>query len=92
MQVQTILNQCYKFKSFVYHQVRFVTMNGEKCIEVDVLPRRNSRPICSCCEKPAALYDSLNKRRFEFIPMWGVLGVSCLPDAPCKVLRLRGKG
>ena len=23
MQVQTILNQCYKFKSFVYHQVAF---------------------------------------------------------------------
>ena len=71
MQVQTILNQCYKFKSFVYHQVRFVTVNGKKCIEVDVLPRRNSRPICSCCEKPATLYDSLNKRRFEFIPLWG---------------------
>ena len=71
MQLKTILNQCQKFKSFVYDQVRFVDWNGEKYIEVDVLPRRNSKAICSCCEKPAPLYDRLNKRRFEFIPLWG---------------------
>ncbi len=71
MQLKTILNQCQKFKSFVYDQVRFVDWNGEKHIEVDVLPRRNSKAICSCCEAPAPLYDRLNKRRFEFIPLWG---------------------
>lgn len=71
MQLKTILNQCQKFKSFVYDQVRFVDWNGEKHIEVDVLPRRNSKAICSCCEKPAPLYDRLNKRRFEFVPLWG---------------------
>ena len=71
MQLKTILNQCQKFKSFVYHQVRFVDWNGEKHIEVDVLARRNSKAICSCCERPAPLYDRLDKRRFEFIPLWG---------------------
>jgi len=71
MQVKTILNQCHKFKSFVYDQVRFVDWNGEKHIEIDVLPRRNSKVICSCCERPAPLYDRLNKRRFEFVPLWG---------------------
>lgn len=71
MQLKTILNQCYKFKSFVYDQVRFVNGNGQKHIEIDVLPRRNSKAICSGCEKPAPLYDRLNKRRFEFIPLWG---------------------
>lgn len=71
MQLKTILNQCQKFKSFVYDQVRFVDWNGEKHIEVDMLPRRNSKAICSCCEAPAPLYDRLNKRRFEFIPLWG---------------------
>jgi transposase len=71
MQLKTILNQCQKFKSFVYDQVRFVDWNGEKHIEVDVLPRRNSKAICSCCERPAPLYDRLNKRRFEFVPLWG---------------------
>ena len=71
MQLKTILNQCQKFKSFVYDQVRFVNWNGEKHIEVDVLPRRNSKAICSGCERPAPLYDRLNKRRFEFVPLWG---------------------
>lgn len=71
MQLKTILNQCYKFKSFVYDQVRFVNGQGNKHIEIDVLPRRNSKAICSGCEKPAPLYDRLNKRRFEFIPLWG---------------------
>jgi transposase len=71
MQLKTILNQCYKFKSFVYDQVRFVNGHGQKHIEIDVLPRRNSKAICSCCEKSAPLYDRLNRRRFEFIPLWG---------------------
>ena len=69
MQLKTILNQCYKFKSFVYDQVRFVNGNGKEHIEIDVLPRRNSKAICSGCEKPAPLYDRLNRRRFEFIPL-----------------------
>ena len=71
MQLKTILNQCYKFKCFVYDKVRFVFHKGEKCLEIDVVPRRNSDAICSCCDKPAPLYDRLNKRRFEFIPLWG---------------------
>jgi len=71
MQLKTILNQCYKFKRFVYDKVRFVFHNGEKCLEVDVIPRRNSKAICSCCDMPAPLYDQLDKRHFEFIPVWG---------------------
>ncbi len=71
MQLKTILNQCYKFKCFVYDKVRFVFRNGETCLEIDVVPRRNSEAICSCCDKPAPLYDRLDERRFEFIPVWG---------------------
>ena len=71
MQLKTILNQCYKFKCFVYDKVRFVLCNGEKCLEIDVIPRRNSHAICSCCGKPAPLYDHLTRRRFEFVPLWG---------------------
>jgi len=71
MQLKTILNQCHKFKSFVYDNVRFVVEYGERIIEVTVVPRRNSQAICSCCSRPAALYDRLKERRFEFIPLWG---------------------
>jgi len=65
------LNKCYKFKCFVYGKVRPVFRNGEECLEIDVVPRRNSKAICSCCSKPAPLYDKLDVRRFEFIPLWG---------------------
>ncbi len=71
MQLKTILNQCYKFKSFVYGQVHFVDRQGHTHIEVQVRPRRNSRATCSSCSQPAPLYDRLNKRHFEFIPLWG---------------------
>jgi transposase len=71
MQLKTILNKCHRFKSFIYEQVRFVTRGGEKQIEVDVVPRRNSNALCSCCGQPATLYDRLTERRFEFIPLWG---------------------
>jgi len=71
MQVKTILNQCHKFKSFVYVKVCFVVENGERFIEVKLIPRRNSKAICSGCGDPAPLYDRLKGRRFEFIPLWG---------------------
>ncbi len=71
MLLKTILNDCHKFKSFVYDKVRFVFKNGEKLLEVTVLPRRNSQAICSCCGRTAPLYDRLGVRRFEFIPLWG---------------------
>lgn len=71
MLIKTILNDCQKFKSFVYDKVHFVIENGEKLIVIAVLPRRNSQAICSCCGRIAPLYDRLQERRFEFIPMWG---------------------
>jgi hypothetical protein len=45
MQVKTILNQCHRFKCFVYDKVRFVIDNGERLIEVTVVARRNSQAI-----------------------------------------------
>jgi transposase len=55
----------------VYDKVRFVQEKGETFLEVVVLARQNSKAICSQCAKPAALYDRLEQRRFEFIPLWG---------------------
>ncbi len=73
MLLKTILNNCQKFKSFVYGESRFVLYEGKKAIEIEVKPRRNSKTICSGCHKPAPGYDSLDERKFEFIPIWGFL-------------------
>jgi transposase len=38
-----------------------------------VRPRVGSKAICSGCHRPAAGYDQLAERPFEFIPVWGFL-------------------
>jgi transposase len=69
MQLIRLLNACYRHPGFVYEEARL--LEAEKLIEIDVRPRRGSRAICSSCGKPAAGYDTLPQRRFEFIPVWG---------------------
>jgi transposase len=71
MLLTTILNQCYRFKGFVYGQARFVRYLGQQSIEVLVRPRKGSRALCSGCGVRCAGYDHLPERRFEFIPLWG---------------------
>jgi transposase len=71
MQIITLLNQCYRFPGFVYHQVRL--SEDDKCLEIWVRPRVGSKAICSGCHLPAAGYDHLAERPFEFIPVWGFL-------------------
>lgn len=71
MLIKTILNKCHKFKSFIYGQVRLVNYFGENVIEIDIRPRVNSKAICSSCHNTASLYDKIDTRRFEFIPIWG---------------------
>ncbi|MBT4131039.1 MAG: ISL3 family transposase [Gammaproteobacteria bacterium] len=72
MQIKTILNRVQKFKSFVYGKVRLLGCRENTRIEVDVVPRSNSRPRCSKCGRSGPCYDHLPMRRFEFVPLWGV--------------------
>lgn len=68
MLVKTVLNRVHKVKGFVYEKVRF---NGEQ-IEVEVRPRKGSRPICSGCGRPGPGYDTLSSRCFAFVPLWAL--------------------
>jgi transposase len=68
MQVKTVLNRVHKIKGFVYGNVRFA---GDQ-IEVDVRPRKGSRPICSGCGQPGPGYDTLWERYFRFVPLWAI--------------------
>ena len=71
LQLITILNRCHRFPGFVYQQARF--SSDHKSIEIAVRPRKGSQAVCSRCHQPAAGYDQLGERRFEFIPLWGFL-------------------
>jgi transposase len=85
MQLKTILNRVEPFKSFVYGKATWVEGAGRPTIEVEVHARKNGRAICSGCGCRRAGYDRLRKRRFEFVPLWGiaVYFVSALRRVDC---------
>ena len=71
MRLITLLNHCQHFPGFVYEKARLCPESS--IIEIHVRPRRGSKPVCSGCHKPAAGYDQLSIRRFEFVPFWGFM-------------------
>jgi len=71
MLIKTILNKCHRFKSFVYGKAYFTEDEGRGVLKVEIVPRKNSKGICSNCHQLAPGYDKLEEREFEFIPVWG---------------------
>jgi transposase len=41
-------------------------------IEIDISPHARNRPRCSRCGRRGAQYDTLEARRFEFVPLWHI--------------------
>ena len=73
MQLQTILNRVEKYKSFVYGRTCWVEDGGRAAIEIEIQARRNGRPVCAGCGRKRPGYDRLPVRRYEFVPLWGLL-------------------
>jgi transposase len=73
MRIQTILNRVEKFKSFVYGDARLKKQADGLSLVIQVKPRKNSRVFCSGCGRPGLVYDRLQARRFQFVPLWGIL-------------------
>jgi transposase len=73
MRIQTILNRVEKFKSFVYGEASLEEHDDGPALVVQIEPRKNSRVFCSGCGHPGPAYDHLEERRFEFVPLWGIL-------------------
>jgi transposase len=70
MLLKTILNHIEKHSSFVYHAVRF--REDRRALEIDVVPRRGARPVCSGCSQRRSVYDTMAPREFQFVPLWGL--------------------
>jgi len=73
MRIQTMLNRVEKFKSFVYGAAHFEEQADGPALVVEMRPRKNSRPHCSGCGRRGRAYDRLEERRFEFVPLWGMV-------------------
>jgi transposase len=72
MQLKTILDHVQKFKSFVYGNIVWVKYDHSKTLLIEVLARKNSKPICSGCGSPGPCYDTLEPRKYEFVPLWNI--------------------
>ena len=70
--LKTILNRIQKFPSHVYKDARLLGQGDQQCLEIDIVPRKNGRCLCSGCLRPAPGYDVLAPRRFQFIPLWNI--------------------
>ena len=72
MLVKSILNRLEKQPGFVYDAVRLVEGAGRLSLEIQLRPRKGTRPRCSRCRRPGPTYDTLELRRFEFVPLWAI--------------------
>ena len=72
MQLKTILNRVQRHASFVYAGVRWVEATPLR-LEVELRPRAGSRPTCAGCGRRGPTHDRLAPRRFQFVPLWGIL-------------------
>jgi transposase len=74
MRLSTILNRLEKYKSFVYGNGRLERdCGGNLSLVIPIRPRKRSRAECSGCGRRGSTYDRLKERRFEYVPLWGLL-------------------
>lgn len=74
LQLQTVLNYVHPLKSFVYSDVRLRAQGTPRGgVDVSVAPRKNSRGRCRKCARTGPTYDHQPERRFDFVPLWGLL-------------------
>ena len=72
MLINSILNQVQRHSCFVYGAAHWRQFRGRTVLEIQIQPRRASRPICSGCGQRGPGYDVLAQRRFEIVPLWGI--------------------
>ena len=72
MQLKSILNRVQLHRGFVYGNARWREQRGRTVLEIEIRPRKGSRPFCSVCGRKAPGYDVLAPRLFEFVPLWGI--------------------
>ena len=72
MHIKSILNRVQLHRGFVYAAVRWCDLGARMAIDIEIRPRKGSRPVCSGCGRRGAGYDLLPLRRFEFVPLWGI--------------------
>ena len=63
---------CYNKLTF-YETIKLYEREDQLVLEIGIRARENTRAVCSGCGQRRPGYDRLPRRRFEFIPFWGIL-------------------
>jgi transposase len=69
MLIKTVLNKIEHFKSFVFGNAEFASINGHEALVIDIKPRKNGKPECSVCGRRCDVHDLLPVRLFEYVPL-----------------------
>jgi len=72
VRIETVLNHCYRHKSFIYAECRFELIGRKQSLVAEIMPRKNGLAECSKCGKASPVYDHLDEREFEFVPLWNI--------------------
>lgn len=72
MRIESLLNHCYRHKSFVYSGFRLEQSGKKESLVVEIKPRKNGLAFCSECGRTAPVYDHRDERQFEFVPIWNI--------------------
>jgi transposase len=73
LEVKAVLNRIQHFVGFVYQSIRLRGSGGSLRVEVRIEPHRGIRGKCSTCRRPCPGYDQLQERRWQFVPLWGIV-------------------
>jgi transposase len=72
MRLQSILRRVQPIPRFVYGAVQLRETRDGPIIEAWLHPRRGAQGLCGACGKRRPGYDTLEARRFAFVPLWGM--------------------
>ncbi len=73
LEVKTVLNLIQRFVGFIYTSIRLRGSGGSLRVEIRIEPHRGIRGKCSTCRRPCPGYDPLPERRWQFVPLWGIV-------------------
>jgi len=73
MLLKTLLNSVEKHKGFVYEWIKLVMVGTQKQVHIKVRPRKGCKGLCADCGTPGPSNGTLEERRFQFVPLWGIV-------------------
>lgn len=73
MHIRSILNRVEKLKGFVYVSEKYIETGDRPSLEVTIRARKGSKGYCGGCGRKGPTYDTGKPRRFQYLPMWGIL-------------------